>query len=371
MDITLMVEKEIIFFLKLPPPISGATTVNKYVAESSLLKNTFNIKLIPVSYKKQRDNVRILSFGKISAILKSYYKLIVSFIKAKPGYIVYFQISPLGMAFYRDCTYLFLIKLFHGHAVLHMHGLGINQAASGFRKKIYKWAFKKSSVICLSNLLTYDIANIYAGSPYVVNNAIPLVQSDMSISRGKSSVVRVLFFSNLIISKGIFVFLDAMELLHKRDIDFQAFIVGKESEITADVLIKEMQSRNLEKCIKYLGPKFNQEKNEVLQQCDICVYPTYRDAFPLVLLEVMQFGLPVIASIEGAIPDIVDDGKTGFLVEKHQPKQIADKLELLINNPEIRIAMGKAAKEKFFGRYTLNAFEKNMATVFESILKSS
>jgi len=83
----------------------------------------------------------------------------------------------------------------------------------------------------------------------------------------------------------------------------------------------------------------------------------------------MQFGLPVIATIEGAIPEIIDDVITGFLVEKNSPDQIADKIEIFVKNPSLIESMGKAARKKYEEKYTLEIFEKNMKEVFDKVLQ--
>jgi glycosyltransferase involved in cell wall biosynthesis len=82
----------------------------------------------------------------------------------------------------------------------------------------------------------------------------------------------------------------------------------------------------------------------------------------------MQHGLPVISTAAGGIPDIVDDGLTGFIVEKQNPLALADKIEELILNPELRIKMGKAGQQKFREQYTLEHFEKRMFEIINSVL---
>ena len=68
------------------------------------------------------------------------------------------------------------------------------------------------------------------------------------------------------------------------------------------------------------------------------------------------------------IPGIVDDGKTGFLVPKHDVSALADKILLLLSNPDLRCNMGKAGKEKFEKEFTLNVFENRMTWILEHIV---
>ena len=82
----------------------------------------------------------------------------------------------------------------------------------------------------------------------------------------------------------------------------------------------------------------------------------------------MRAGLPVISTFEGAISEIIDDGKTGYLVKQRNINELAEKIAILIKDKELREKMGKAGRKKFLERYTLEKFEKNMVRVFDQIL---
>ena len=100
------------------------------------------------------------------------------------------------------------------------------------------------------------------------------------------------------------------------------------------------------------------------------LFPTFyhNECFPLVLLEAMEHGLPCISTTEGGIPGIVDDGKTGFLVPKHDVAVLADKILLLLNDSVLRSNMGKVGREKSEKEFTLEVFEKRMTWILEHIV---
>lgn len=115
-----------------------------------------------------------------------------------------------------------------------------------------------------------------------------------------------------------------------------------------------------------LSKKYGEEKNEEYAKSDIFVLPTFypNECLPLVLLEAMQQGLPCISTNEGGIASIIDDGKTGFLVEKQNPVQLADKIERLLKDRELCMNMGKAGMEKFEQEFSLNKFEERIGYIF-------
>ncbi len=81
----------------------------------------------------------------------------------------------------------------------------------------------------------------------------------------------------------------------------------------------------------------------------------------------MQNGLAVISTPEGGIPDIVIDGKTGFLVPQQDSKKLADKMALMIQNPDLRKIMGQEGKKRFEKLFTLNQFENKFISILKEV----
>ena len=82
----------------------------------------------------------------------------------------------------------------------------------------------------------------------------------------------------------------------------------------------------------------------------------------------MQFSLPVVSTFEGGIRDIVDDGETGYLVPQKDVAALAEKLEILIKDSELRQQIGIAGRVKYEKEYTLNTFEIRFKEILNKIL---
>lgn len=95
------------------------------------------------------------------------------------------------------------------------------------------------------------------------------------------------------------------------------------------------------------------------------------EAFGLVLLEAMEHALPCIATDEGGISDIVDEGETGFIVSKRNANILADKIEYLLIHPEERMRMGKLGYKKFKNQFTVGKFEERLAEILLCYCKNS
>lgn len=343
--------------------------MNKRVLDSKLLNSNFNIRSIEISYANDVAELGSFKFRKVLKIISVFVRLLEELTIHRPQF-VYFQISPLNLAFYRDLIYVVLIKLFNVKIVYHMRGKGIKYAARKYwQKRLYQFAFHDSDIICLSNLLAYDIEDVSSGKIHIVNNGIP---DNIPKSQGRltkhNNVIKILFLSNLLKSKGILDFIESLLILKSRGCEFKGIIIGAEGDLSSSELKDEINSKNLFNEIEYLGPKYGIEKELIINDMDILLFPTKNDIWGNVILEMMQHGKPVIATSEGAIPEIIDDGITGFLVDKNCPDQIADKLQRLITNPEMRESMGKAGRKKYEEKYTLKIFEENLKKVFEEIM---
>ncbi|MEN9349463.1 MAG: hypothetical protein RL372_441 [Bacteroidota bacterium] len=99
----------------------------------------------------------------------------------------------------------------------------------------------------------------------------------------------------------------------------------------------------------------------LIQQLDIFVLPSIKpDSFPVVILEAMAAGKPVIATSQGGAQEQIDDCVTGFLVPINNATIAAQKLGVLVNNPDMRTQMGQAGAKKLQEQFSLATFNKNI-----------
>jgi glycosyltransferase involved in cell wall biosynthesis len=366
---TILTAPKVLLFIKTPPPNTGATLINKYIAESPLLNSEYIIKNIEIHFQKKNTGFGKIDLSKLLIIIRLTFRLAKELLFLRPK-LVYFQISPVGIAWLRDFIYVLIIKAFGIRILYHLHGIGIKEIIlkKPLIKPLYRLAFRNNHIICLSTLVASDIEGLYHSPPYIVHNGIKPSILGFPNKDSKNTLPVILFLSNLIRFKGLEDFLDSLFILNLKGMAFSAKIIGEESDIRVPELLKMISDKNLDGKVKYLGPKYNDEKSNELLSSDIFVYPTRYDAWGLAVVEAMEAKLPVIATNEGSLPLIIKDGFTGFLVEKYSPIEIAEKLEVLINNPELREKMGEAGRKRYLEMFTYDIFEKNMLTVFKSVL---
>ena len=229
-------------------------------------------------------------------------------------------------------------------------------------------------MILLSKFLYPDIEKYVAKEQiYICPNGIPEIEQFKLISNEQSNKVRILFLSNLIETKGVKILLEACNKLKDKSIEFECIYIGGEGDISSDQINAEIQSMNLSDCVTYMGKKYGKEKEQEFTKADIFAFPTFyeKECFPLVLLEAQQHSLPIISTYEGGIQDIVESGKNGYLVPQRDVDELTNKLELLIQKPEIRTQMGNSARNNYIKKFTLERFENRMLEILKKSLTVS
>ena len=306
-------------------------------------------------------------------ILKLYYRVIKALIK-KRYQLCYLTINSSGPGFYKEMIIVFILKCFCRKIVYHYHNKGVREGSKKiFNNLLYKIQFKNSTVILLSPKLFFDVAKFLKPTQvYYCNNGIAGINFPISRISEEQVKVRLLFVSNMFIAKGVYVLLDACKVLFKNKIPFVCNFIGEwTSEICEDDFIKRYAENGIAENVKAHGPKFNNEKINYFLNSDIFVFPTAyaNEVFPLVILEAMQFNLPIISTNEGAITDIIIDGCNGFIIPKNDPVALANKIIELINNKSLRNEMGIKGRQRFEELYTLPIFEQNFKSTLDKVME--
>ncbi len=365
-------KKKILCILQLAPPVHGASMINGYLVSSDLINQNFNLEVINLQFNKSIKKLEKFSIAKIFKALGYTFSIIKKMTGFKPD-LVYYTFSTKGFSFYRDAFYILIIKLFRPRIALHFHSKGLKPDAQGnfIKKFLYGRILKTSFSICLSTSLKPDIEIVAGSVPFIVPNGIPEFSNHVPDKVTEANPVPViLYLSNYIESKGILILVEALGILKKQDYTFKARLVGAPADINIEMLNALILKNNLSSSVIITGPLYDENKINEFRSADMFVFPTYynNEAFPLVLLEAMQFRLPVISTFEGGIPDMITNNVNGILVEKKNAAMLADKIAGLLVNPPLRKSMGNSGYQAFKENYTLKHFETNMYKTFNEIL---
>ena len=366
----------------MPPPIHGASMVGQYIFESNKINNAFSGEYINLT---TATGLRNIGRGGLRKIWNFVLKLreIKKIIGSSHIDLIYITPNAIGPSFYKDFILVELCKRwFNGKIVLHFHNKGVrNKQGNWFSDILYRLFFKGVNVILLGKPLYKDIDKyVSEKNVWYCANGIP--DRVIDLNKKEVEVPHILWLSNILRSKGFLEFLDALCLLKERGLAFVTDLVGGlSSDFSIEDIEEALNKRHITDCVKYWGKKYGADKDFFFNNSDIFVLPSYTEAFPLTILEAMQWGIPVVASNVGGISIEVIDGETGFLIGGDNPilsnsfrpsaGEIAEKLELLLKDSNLRTQMGINGYYRFKENFTIKTFEDNFITIMNAIISDN
>lgn len=144
--------------------------------------------------------------------------------------------------------------------------------------------------------------------------------------------------------KGLKTLLDATNILKNKYPDLQLVIVG-DGEMKEDYQ-KYARRIGLENIAIFAGSLNSAQMVSAYQQAHIFALPTSSDSYPMVIIEAMACGLPVISTKIGGIPSMIEDGKEGFLIHPHDHKILADKIKKILLDVQMAESFSRAARKR-------------------------
>jgi glycosyltransferase involved in cell wall biosynthesis len=187
----------------------------------------------------------------------------------------------------------------------------------------------------------------------------------------RPSKIRFLSVGRLVAFKGFDILIDACADLQKRGIDFACEIIGDGA--LREGLEERASQQNLRERIHFAGEQSQNYVRAALRDCDVFVLasaPDDRgasDVFPTVIAEAMATGKPVVSTTVAGIPELVANGETGLLVPPRDVRGLADAMEHLADNENLRGDFGRAGRLRIEQRFTIEKTIEPLLERFEQI----
>jgi glycosyltransferase involved in cell wall biosynthesis len=166
--------------------------------------------------------------------------------------------------------------------------------------------------------------------------------------------------------KGAFDLINAVAALPAKDRDRVELVLAGNGDLdAANQLISDL---NLTDKVTILTWLDFQQRDKLLAEADGFILPSYNEGLPMSMLESMAWGLPVIVTPVGGIPEVITHKHNGLLVEPGNQEQLVEAMQSLIRDEDLRMSLGMAARHSVEG-LDINSYMKSLVEVYNSVIE--
>jgi len=283
--------------------------------------------------------------------------------------IIHCHFGPNGneMIFLKDIfPYVRFITTFHGY--------DITQFLYKNTNGVYKDLFKKCDLFMpISNLWKEKLERLGCPREKIIVQRMGVDTERITIKEKfqVKNEVKIITVARLVEKKGLRYSISAVARVIKKYPKVTYYIVG-DGHLKKELMVLISQL-NLSDKIKLLGSLENNKVKELMKESDIFLLTSVTssvgdmEGIPVSLMEAMATGLPVISTYHSGIPELVEDGKSGFLVPEKNVEALAERLEYLIENPQIWPEMGKAGRKFVEENFDIRKLNRRLVKVYEGL----
>lgn len=278
----------------------------------------------------------------------------------------------------RDAGFILLAKLFRKRYLVFFRGIDEAVIAKVEQKlwRLFRFTFLNADMIwVLSQELEAQMREWGYRGPVEVETTLvdeALLQDfdlENSLEKYKANhEFEILFMSRLEKTKGIYEAIDAFRILHQTYPWVRLRICGSGSESNK---VAQIIGEQLNHEIFLEGHVSGTEKIKALSRAHLFLFPSYFEGMPNALLEALAFGLPVVTSKVGGIPDIFIDGKMGYLTSDISPANLARFMAMLIDKPEHCKAISQFNYDYARGRFYAGEVCRRVEQHYKKLLNDS
>lgn len=316
--------------------------------------------------------VRSLNFkyGKEATSFRLLYQVIPSLGKG-PYDIIHCQFGTLGQRIIK----LRHLGVFQGKLITSFRGFDLSQYIQKYGEDVYKELFSTADFF-LPNCEYFQHRLIQFGCDAkkiaVHRSGINCDKFIFSPRLPTDGCIRIAMTGRLVEKKGTEYSIRAVAQLAKIQPNIEFMIIG-DGPLQAE-LKQLIHSLKIEHIVKIYGSKSHQEIIEIFKKTHLFIAPSVtakdgdQEGIPNVLKEAMCLGLPVVSTDHSGIPELVENGVSGFLVPERDPEALYQKLFYLIKHPEIWETMGRAGRayvEKYYNSAKLN---EQLIEIYQQVL---
>lgn len=350
----------------LPPPANGMSVITQ-VLVSSALQEDFDLWHVDTSDRRGLANVGRFDVRNVVLGFWHASSFVFALVRRRPR-LCHIPIARTRIAFLRDALFLLPARLARRAVVIHLHAGSFARFAESepawMRLVVRLCISPTAHAIVLAERLRPEFAGLIdANRIHVVPNGV----EDVGWRDKCDSIV--LHLSTLWGAKGVFSVLRAARLVHAEKPDARFVFAGEwlldDERRRAVTYIME---HDLQDVVTFLGPITGSDKTELLRTAAVMVVPSPDEGHPLVVLEALSAGMPVIAAPVGALPETIEDGRQGYFVQTDDVAGLASRMCQLLEDEPLRSRMARSARARYEEAFTAERFAADIGHVWRTAL---
>jgi glycosyltransferase involved in cell wall biosynthesis len=284
----------------------------------------------------------------------------------KPDLIhVHFSVSA---SFYRKALFIIIAKFFGKPVIMHSHAPNFDaffSRSGALSQQFILYILRRAElIIAVSESWRRYFAALLPNVRIVrIYNSLPPPNLPVA-SIPAIGTPYILFLGQLCERKGTADLLDAFEIVARDFDDVELWLAG---DCEVDRIEERVAQSIYKDRIRLLGYIVNVEKDRILDGATVFCLPSYAEGLPLAILEAMAFAKPIVSTSVGGIPELVDDGKSGYLTEPGDVEQLANKISQLLRDRHSRKLLGLAARRRFEAQFSIGTMMRGHLKAYQSV----
>ena len=356
-----------------PPPYHGGSVITENLLQSDLSEQ-FDFILLDIADRRGISNIGALEIKNIYLAAFHGLKFIYLLIRFNPD-LIYLQVSQGIWGYLRDLLFLLPSRLFQKKILIHLHGSAFAQfykSMPSLLSELTRYVFEKEvwGVVLGKCLISQFVSLLQPERIFVVPNGIRVIEKVNDTCVSINGKIRMLYLANLMETKGVLELINIVPEVVKRYPNTVFTFAGEKTyKAEMEKAWSIVAKYHLKEFVNMPGVVKGIEKEKLLRSADIFVFPPKaQEGQPLVILEAMAAGLPVISTDRGAIKETVVNGVTGFIISPGDRQELLEKVTVLIEDEELRLKMGIEGRKRFQEHYTTQRWALDMDRVINEIL---
>ena len=180
--------------------------------------------------------------------------------------------------------------------------------------------------------------------------------------------IAILSVGRLYARKGLFTLIESMPLVARKFKNAKFIIAGKGLSNEMKKLVNYATKLGVKDNIVFTGYFPDKKLHKLYQAADIFAFSTFYENLPFAVLEALSSGLPVVTTNVGGIPEMIEDGKNGFLVEPANSRALADRILYYLEHPAVASEMGRLARRNIEDHFDWRLIVKKVVKVYDETL---